>query len=129
MMYARTAPERTGDTNAGPSVQTVGFAREQTRPEDGDTAAHADDRPNAEPDHRTATDTGADRVAPHSRRPGRCASPRPNDEADAVDLAQDHGTRSAEPVDTNSNDEPAADANGNFDDERADENQAVPRRS
>ena len=36
------------------------------------------------------------------------------------------GTRPAEAVETDSNDEPAADANGDSDDERSDENQAVP---
>jgi hypothetical protein len=39
-------------------------------------------------------------------------------------LEQDLGTRPAEPVDTDSTDEPAGDANGDFDDERSDENQA-----
>ena len=37
--------------------------------------------------------------------------------------------RPAEPVETDSNDEPAADASGDSDDERPDENQAVPDRS
>ncbi len=52
--------------------------------------------------------------------------PKPDDEPDAIDLEQDLGTRPAEPVETDSNDQPAADANGDFDDEREDENQAVP---
>ena len=52
--------------------------------------------------------------------------PKPDDEPDAIDLEQDLGTRPAEPVETDSNDQPAADANGNSDDEREDENQAVP---
>jgi hypothetical protein len=52
--------------------------------------------------------------------------PKPNDDADANDLEQDLGTRSAEPVETDSNDEPTAEANGDTDDERPDENQAVP---
>ncbi len=51
---------------------------------------------------------------------------KPNDDAAAVDLEQDRGTRPAEPVETDSNDAPAADANGDSDDEREDENQAVP---
>ena len=51
---------------------------------------------------------------------------KPDDEPDAIDLEQDLGTRPAEPVETNSNDQPAADANGDSDDEREDENQAVP---
>ena len=51
---------------------------------------------------------------------------KPDDEANAIDLEQDLGTRPAEPVETDSNDEPAADANGDSDDERYDENQAVP---
>jgi hypothetical protein len=45
---------------------------------------------------------------------------KPDDEPDAIDLEQDRGTQ------TDSNDEPAADASGDSDDERADENQAVP---
>ena len=52
--------------------------------------------------------------------------PKPDEEADAPDLEQDLGTRPAEPIETDSNDEPAADANGDSDDERDDENQAVP---
>ena len=52
--------------------------------------------------------------------------PKPDDEPDAIDLEQDLGTRPAEPVETDSNDQPAADANGDSDDEREDENQAVP---
>jgi hypothetical protein len=52
--------------------------------------------------------------------------PKPEDETPEIDLEQDLGTRPAEPVETDSNDIPAADANGDSDDERADENQAVP---
>jgi len=52
--------------------------------------------------------------------------PKPDDEPDAIDLEQDRGTRPAEPVETDSTNEPAADANGDSDDERIDENQAVP---
>ena len=47
-------------------------------------------------------------------------------EAAAIELEQDRTTLPAEPVETDSNDEPAADANGDSDDEREDENQAVP---
>ena len=43
-----------------------------------------------------------------------------------TDLEQDAAERPSAPVDTDSNDVPAADANGDSDDERADENQAVP---
>ena len=56
--------------------------------------------------------------------------PKPDDEVTPPDLdqnlEQDLGTRPAEQVDTDSNDEPTADANGDSDDEREDENQAVP---
>jgi hypothetical protein len=52
--------------------------------------------------------------------------PKPGDEVPAIDLEQDRGTRPAESVSTDSNDEPTADANGDSDDERADENLAVP---
>lgn len=52
--------------------------------------------------------------------------PKPDDEVPAIDLEQDLGTRPPEPVETDSNDEPTADANGDSDDEREDENQAVP---
>jgi hypothetical protein len=52
--------------------------------------------------------------------------PKPDDEVPAIDLEQDRGTRPPEPVETDSNDEPTADANGDSDDEREDENQAVP---
>ena len=52
--------------------------------------------------------------------------PKPDDEVPAIDLEQDRATRPAEPVETSSNDEPTADANGDSDDEREDENQAVP---
>ena len=55
--------------------------------------------------------------------------PKPADQADDIDLEQDLGTIPVEPVDTDSNDEPLADANGDSDDERPDENQAVPDRS
>lgn len=54
--------------------------------------------------------------------------PKREDERPEIDLDQDRGTRPAEPVETNSNDVPTADANGDSDDERADENQAVPDR-
>jgi hypothetical protein len=54
--------------------------------------------------------------------------PKPDDEVPAIDLEQHLGTP-AEPVDTNSNDEPVADASGDSDDEREDENQAVPNPS
>ncbi len=52
--------------------------------------------------------------------------PKPKNDDAAADLEQDRGMRPAEPVETDSNDEPAADANGDSDDEREDENQAVP---
>ena len=52
--------------------------------------------------------------------------PKPDDEPAASDLEQDLGTRPSEPVETDSNDVPAADASGDSDDERYDENQAVP---
>jgi len=56
--------------------------------------------------------------------------PKPDEDVTPPDLEQDReqdlGTRPAEQVDTNSNDEPTADANGDSDDERDDENQAVP---
>jgi hypothetical protein len=52
--------------------------------------------------------------------------PKPDDEVPAIDLEQDRGTRPAEPIRTDSSDEPTADANGDSDDEREDENQAVP---
>jgi hypothetical protein len=52
--------------------------------------------------------------------------PKPDDEENAINLEEDFGTHPAEPVDTDSTDEPAADANGDSDDEREDENQAVP---
>jgi hypothetical protein len=51
---------------------------------------------------------------------------KPDDEVPAIDLEQDRGTRPAESVSTDSNDEPTADANGDSDDERSDENLAVP---
>ena len=47
-------------------------------------------------------------------------------EVAAIDLEQDAAERPSEPVDTDSNDVPGADANGDSDDERIDENQAVP---
>ena len=43
-----------------------------------------------------------------------------------ADIEQDARDRAAEPVVTDSNDEPAADASGDSDDEREDENEAVP---
>jgi hypothetical protein len=43
-----------------------------------------------------------------------------------TDLEQEMRARPAEPVVTDSNDEPAADASGASDDEREDENEAVP---
>ena len=43
-----------------------------------------------------------------------------------TDLEQEARDRPAEPVITDSNDEPAADASGDSDDERDDENEAVP---
>jgi hypothetical protein len=52
--------------------------------------------------------------------------PKPDDEDYAIDLQEDLGTRPAEPVDTDSTDEPAAEANGDSDGERPDENQAAP---
>lgn len=52
--------------------------------------------------------------------------PEPEVEVPAPDLDEDLGNLAGEPVDTNSSDLPTADANGNSDDERADENQAVP---
>ena len=51
--------------------------------------------------------------------------PKPEDEPDVIDLEQDLGTRPARRVATDSSDEPAANANGDADDERRDENQAV----
>lgn len=70
-------------------------------------------------------------TAPQSRRTQKQTMPKPKhgDESPEIDLDQDRGTRPAEPVETNSNDIPTADANGDSDDERADENQAVPDRS
>lgn len=47
-------------------------------------------------------------------------------EVAAIDLEQDAAERPSEPVDTDSNDVPDADANGDSDDERIGENQAVP---
>ncbi len=52
--------------------------------------------------------------------------PKPDEDAEAIDLEEDVGTRPVEPVDTDSNDEPGADANGDSDDESPDENQAAP---
>ncbi|MFA5900199.1 MAG: hypothetical protein WC829_13935 [Hyphomicrobium sp.] len=57
--------------------------------------------------------------------------PKPDEEMPDVELPdvdgeEDLGTRPAEPVQTDSNDLPTADANGDSDDERDDENQAVP---
>ena len=51
---------------------------------------------------------------------------KPEEAQAAVDLEQDSAERPTAPVDTDSNDVPSADANGDSDDERADENQAVP---
>lgn len=55
--------------------------------------------------------------------------PKPDEVAAADDVEQDLATRPAEPVATNSNNRPTADANGDSDDEREDENQAVPDRA
>ena len=52
--------------------------------------------------------------------------PKLDEEVTSIDIEEDLGTRPAEPVETDSNDVPAADANGDSDDERNDENQAVP---
>ncbi len=54
--------------------------------------------------------------------------PKHEDENLEIDVEEDLGTRPAEPVETDANDIPAADANGDSDDERDDENQAVPDR-
>ena len=55
---------------------------------------------------------------------------KPASERDLPDLAENAaGKRPAEPVETDSNDEPQADANGDSDDEQEDENEAVPDRS
>ena len=43
-----------------------------------------------------------------------------------TDIEQEARDRPAEPVVTGSNDDPAADASGDSDDEREDENEAVP---
>jgi len=43
-----------------------------------------------------------------------------------TDIEQEARDRPAEPVVTDSNDDPAADASGDSDDEREDENEAVP---
>jgi hypothetical protein len=51
---------------------------------------------------------------------------KPKHETLEVDPDEDLGTRGTEAVNTDSNDTPSADANGDSDDERADENQAVP---
>jgi hypothetical protein len=49
------------------------------------------------------------------------------EEAEVIaDLEQDAAQRPSAPVDTDSNEVPSADANGDSDDERADENQAIP---
>jgi hypothetical protein len=47
----------------------------------------------------------------------------------SVDTEKDYSLVVGEPVETDSNDEPTADANGDSDDERADENEAVPTAS
>jgi hypothetical protein len=52
--------------------------------------------------------------------------PKPDDDVPAIDLEQDLGTVPVTSVETDSNEEPTADANGDSDDERPDENQAVP---
>jgi hypothetical protein len=113
---------RFGVTNtASPTFKTPAPAPQSTSP------AEPTPKPTTEPTPKPATepaDAGADPVS--NRRPERCPSPKPGEEADAIDLEQDLGTRPAEPVETDSNDEPAADANGDSDDERPDENQAVP---
>ena len=44
----------------------------------------------------------------------------------SVDTEKDYSLVVGEPVDTESNDEPTADANGDSDDERADESEATP---
>ena len=54
------------------------------------------------------------------------SKPKTDQDVEATDLEQDYATTPAQPVDTDSNDERAADANGDSDDERPDENQAVP---
>jgi hypothetical protein len=68
--------------------------------------------------------TVASALAANKERP--MGKPKPDDETAEIDLEQDLGTRPAEPVETDSNDDPTADANGDADDEREDENQAVP---
>jgi hypothetical protein len=55
--------------------------------------------------------------------------PKRDDEETTIDLDQDLGTRPKAPVDTDSTGDAAADANGDSDDERPDENQAVPNPS
>lgn len=53
----------------------------------------------------------------------------PDTDRDLPDLSENTaGKRPAEPVETDSNDEPEADANGDSDDEREDENEAVPNK-
>ena len=53
--------------------------------------------------------------------------PKNKDEIDESDLKPEPGTPPpAEPIETDSNDDPEADASGDSDDEREDENQAVP---
>lgn len=54
------------------------------------------------------------------------SKPKSTSEAEVLDLDEDLGTRPGEPVETDTNNEPLADANGDSDDERPDENQAVP---
>ena len=49
-----------------------------------------------------------------------------NPDLSDTDLEQEARNRPAEPVVTNSNDDPVADAGGDSDDEREDENEAVP---
>jgi hypothetical protein len=59
-------------------------------------------------------------------KPEPTLEPSLDEEIPALDLEEDLGTRPAERVETDSNDDPTADANGDSDDERDDENQAVP---
>jgi hypothetical protein len=74
---------------------------------------------------------GATNARSHGERKRKQTMPKPKleDESPEIDLEQDRGTRPTEPVETDSNDIPTADANGDSDDERADENQAVQDRS
>jgi hypothetical protein len=112
------APQSTSPAEPTPKPTTEPTPKPATEPLP-DPTTEPTPNPTTEP-----ADAGADPVS--NRRPERCPSPKPGEEADAIDLEQDLGTRPAEPVETDSNDEPAADANGDSDDERPDENQAVP---